>query len=467
MGTITYIIVGDRRDNMIHQMTENHILLQIIRHLKSDHRPGFQELIEELQPYDMAVVYKNLPEKHRDRFLSFLDYPQKAVLVQELEGRMQLEILQRLGIDASTQVMEQMDKDDLADLLSSLSRGRSEEFLASMKREESRSVKNLMGYPPESAGGIMTNRYVWILNTYTVKEAVDKLKAFADFAENIYYLYVLDDDKRLIGVVSFRDLLMADLNERVENIMFSRVIAVQAETDQEQAARLIERYDFVAVPVTDNNGRLLGIITVDDVLDVLIQEANEDIEKLTASGKAIDFETKALAASFRRLPWLIMLLFIGLFSASIINRFEDTLQKVVSLAFFMPMIAGMTGNTGTQSLAVVVRGLVKADLNRASVIRLVARETGVGVIIGVICGLLIAAMAFVWQGNLVLGMIVGGSLFLTLIVGTLAGTVIPLILYYFKVDPAIASGPLITTLNDIFSLSIYFGTASFFILYLT
>lgn len=245
--------------------------------------------------------------------------------------------------------------------------------------------------------------------------------------------------------------------------MYSRVVKVDVHTDQEDVAKLISRYDFITLPVIEEDGKLVGVITVDDIIDVVIQEANEDIEKLSASGKSIDFTTKPFVAAYRRLPWLILLLFIGLVSGSIIDRFSATLEQVVALAFFMPMIAGMTGNTGTQSLAVVVRGLVSYDLDVKQVMKLVFRELWVGIIIGVTCAVMIALIAFVWQGNIVLGLVVGSSLLITLIIGTLAGTVIPLILYKFNVDPAVASGPLITTINDILSLLIYFGIATMFI----
>lgn len=251
--------------------------------------------------------------------------------------------------------------------------------------------------------------------------------------------------------------------EKIEDIMFSRVVTVDVHTDQEEVAKLINRYDFISIPVIEENNKLVGVVTVDDVMDIIYQEANEDIEKLSASGKAIDFNTKPFVAAFRRLPWLILLLFIGIVSGSIIAGFEETLDKVVALAFFMPMIAGMTGNTGTQSLAVVVRGLTKDDLNVKEVIKLVMRELWVGIIIGVTCGILIAIIALFWQGNATLGLVVGVSLLVTLIIGTLSGTIIPLILYKFNVDPAVASGPLITTINDIISLFVYFGIATMFL----
>ncbi|MDM5337736.1 magnesium transporter [Fictibacillus enclensis] len=451
---------------MFKEMTENQILLFVIKSLKELRKKEFQELMDELHPYDMAEVYKTLPEKHRHKFLTFLTTRQLASLIQELDSDLQIEILHKLGIERSSHIMNEMENDDLADLLSNFSFDEIQDFLASMRADESRTVQSLMQYPADSAGGIMTNRFVWIPQMFTVRDAVDKLKTFAGFAENIYYLYVINEEKQLAGVVSYRDLLLADSNDKIEEVMFTRVISVPAEMDQEEVARTIERYDFIAVPVVDENDVLLGIVTVDDVLDVLIEEANEDIEKLSASGKSIDFNTSAFVASYRRLPWLILLLFIGIISGSIISAFESTLSKVVSLAFFMPMIAGMTGNTGTQSLAVVVRGLVSNDVDKKVVLRLILRELGVGLIIGTTCGILIALVAYFWQGNAILGLVVGSSLFLTLIIGTLSGTLIPLLLYRFNVDPAVASGPLITTLNDIFSLLVYFGTASIFISHL-
>ena len=451
---------------MQHQMTEDQILLLTIKFLKELKKDDFQNIIDELQPYDIAKLYKTLPEKHRHKFLMFLTIRQIADMIQELEKDTQLEVLHKLGMEKSSTVMDLMDNDDLADLLSELSVEKLEEFLSVMKTEESLTVQNLMQYPAETAGGIMTNRYIWIKKYYTVREAVDKFKSFAEVAETINYLYVLDEEKKLVGVVSYRDLLISDLNDKIEDIMFTRIISVPVEMDQEEVAKTIERYDFIAVPVVDNQSKLVGIITVDDVLDVVIQEANEDIQKLSASGKDIDFNTTAYTAAFRRLPWLILLLFIGLISGNIISNFENTLDQVIALTFFIPMIAGMTGNTGTQSLAIVVRGLAAYDINKRLINRLIFRELGVGLIIGLINGLLIAVIAYFWQGNPVLGIVVGASLFATLIIGTLAGTVIPIILYHLKIDPAIASGPLITTLNDIFSLTVYFSLASFFITYL-
>ncbi len=451
---------------MIQNMTENQITLFIIKALKENRQKELDTILDELQPYDIAQIYGDLPEKHRTRFLLHLNIDTIADLMQELSREEQFDVLNKLGIERKNKVLDEMDNDDLASLLDDLSPEKIASLLSGMKKEESKYVQDIMNYPPETAGRLMTNRFVWIRDFDSVREAVDKLKSFAEFAETINYLYVVDQERKLVGVVSYRDLLISEPEEKINQIMYERVLSVSVETDQEEVARMIQRYDFLAIPVVNDDNVLMGIATVDDIIDVVIREATEDIEKLSASGKAIDFDTKALIAAYRRLPWLILLLFIGLISGSIISGFQATLEEVVALAYFMPMISGMTGNTGTQSLAVVVRGLSYNDIDKNTIFKLIMREFGVGLLIGLTCGALISIIAYVWQGNAVLGFVVGASLFLTLIIGTLAGTIIPILLYKINIDPAIASGPLITTLNDIFSLVIYFGIATTFIHYL-
>lgn len=443
------------------------LLSAMIQYCEASDKASFQTLIKELQPYDVATLFADLPEALRPPFISLMEAKQIAELLQELEPLLQADVLRILGKEGFTKVHSLMESDDLVDLFNEIFEDQVDDWLNVVKESASQPVKNLMRYPPDTAGGLMTDRYVWIRSYYTVREAVDKLKSFAEIAENLYYLYVLDENKKLTGVVSFRDLLLANLDDRIEDIMFSRVISVPVHMDQEEVANTIERYDFLSVPVVDDEHRLLGIITVDDVIDVFIREADEDISKLSAtSGKTIDFTTGALSASFRRLPWLILLLILGFLSGTIISSFEQTLDQVVALAFFLPMITGMTGNTGTQSLAIVVRGLAAIEPGRKYMVKLLVRELRVGIMIGLVCGIIVSILSYFWQGDVMLGLVVGSSLFITLIIGTMAGTIIPLILHKLRVDPAIASGPLITTLNDIFSLFIYFGIAATFISYL-
>ena len=315
----------------------------------------------------------------------------------------------------------------------------------------------------ETTGTLMKKGYIALQETYTVEQAIMHLRNNVQGKTNIHYLYIVSPENRLTGVLSIRELLGAINDKPITDVMIKSIVSFPTDLDQEEAAQVFRDRDLVSIPVTNEDEQLIGVIHVDDILDVMRLEADEDIGKLFASGKEVNFHTSPLISAYRRLPWLIILLFIGLLSGSIIEGFEETLEAVVALAFFMPMIAGMTGNTGTQSLAIVVRGLASEKLDMKSTFRLIFRELMVGIIIGISCAILIAVIAYFWQGSLVLGLIVGGSLLITLIIGTIAGTIIPLILHKFKIDPAIASGPLITTINDILSLLIYFGIATKFI----
>ncbi|MFS0726189.1 magnesium transporter [Paenibacillus sp. 1P07SE] len=451
-------------------MFENFTTEQLIVHtnllLSSQRQEEFQRLVEDMHPFDLAELYKGIEEELRPKFLEPLVTHVITDMIQELDAEAQNEAFHLIGPQRTAEVMDEMDNDDLAAFLDSLTDEERDEFLSSMDVLESGAVRKLMTYPPETAGRIMTNRYVWIPRHYTVRQATEKIRDFAKISETISYLYIIDEARKLLGVVSYRDIILAKPDEIMNDIMSTRVISVHVDMDQEHVADVIRDYDFTAVPVVDDDDVLTGIITVDDIIDVVIQEANEDIQKLSGSGKDIDFNTKAHIAAGRRIPWLILLLFIGLISGTIISTFEDTLEQIVALTFFMPMIAGMTGNTGTQSLAVVVRGLISRKLTAPEILGLVRRELMVGILIGLTCGILITFFIYIWQGNAMLGLVVGLSLICTLIIGTMAGTIIPLLLNKVGIDPAVASGPLITTLNDVLSLFIYFGIATMFLSYL-
>lgn len=442
----------------------NHdIIPAIIQVLKEGKKETLHELIKDLKPFDLATQFKNLPVKHHPLFLECITMDELTSLLPHLTREEQLQALRTVGPNRSTTILEMLENNDLSFLLSSLPQKEVNSLISEMKQEEMDIIRQTMNYPPKTAGRVMTRRYVWIHSTYTVEQAVNKLKGFLTFATYLNYLYVIDNDKKLVGAVSYRDLLLAEPDAAIEDIMAKNIVKVDVLTKQKKVAQVIGHYDYDSVPVVDEQDILLGIITVDDVLDIVVREANDDIEMLLASGKSIDFRTKPTTAAYRRLPWLLLLLFIGLISGSIISRFEETLEAVVALAFFMPMIAGMTGNTGTQSLAVIVRGVDSEDLTLKKMMKLIFRELLVGILIGITCAIVISIIAYIWQGSLVLGLVVGSSLLVTLIIGTLAGTIIPLILHKFNVDPAVASGPLITTINDILSLLIYFGIATMFI----
>lgn len=313
----------------------------------------------------------------------------------------------------------------------------------------------------------MTTEFVSLSANQTVRSAMYILKDEAPRAETIYYVYVVDEEKKLIGVISLRDLIVSDDDTMISEITNDRVVSVSVGEDQEEVARKIKDYNFLAVPVVDFQNHLLGIITVDDVMDVMDEEASDDYSKLAAVSDMDNIDRNPVSAARKRLPWLIILLFLGMLTASLIGRFEDTLDQVAILAVFIPLIAGMAGNTGTQALAVAVRGIATGDLEKENKMKLIIREAGTGLITGGTCGVLVALVIYLWQGNFFLGVLVGISILFTLIVATLAGALIPLFMHRMKIDPAVASGPFITTINDIISILIYFGMATLFMSYLT
>ena len=248
--------------------------------------------------------------------------------------------------------------------------------------------------------------------------------------------------------------------------MYDRIVSISVGADQEDAANQMRDYNLLALPVVDFQNHLLGIITVDDIIDVIDEEASDDYSKLAAVSDMDTMDRSAITAAKKRLPWLIILLFLGMFTASLIGRFEDTLSQVSILAVFIPLIAGMAGNTGTQALAVAVRGIATGEIENEKKIKLIVREAGTGLITGAICGVLVSVVVYLWKGELFLGFLVGFSILASLFVATLGGALVPLVMHRLKIDPAVASGPFITTMNDITSILIYFGLATLFMSYL-
>lgn len=436
---------------------------QLIQQTKNN--DNIRAIIEEMQPYDLGLIFFQLTDDKRKPFLSQLLDEEIAEVLKDLNYDEKKQVITTLDPGRITDVFNVMKSDDVADILGELQEDENVEvYLTDMTTDEAAKARALLVYSEDTAGGLMTHEFVSVFDTYTVQQVIDHLRREAPTAETVYYVYVTEPNGRLTGVVSIRDLLIATPETPVVDVMYERVISVDVDTDQETVARILERYDFLAVPVVDKHGKLLGIVTVDDIVDVIIEEAQEDISRLSAVG--VDDRTgitSPWSVIKRRLPWLVMLLFIGMLTATILQKFEATIEQVTALTYFMPMIAGMTGNTGTQSLAMVIQGLAYGNISRETVWKVLWREFSVAILIGTTCSVLIALMAIIWRGDFILGIVVGSSLWFTLIVGTMAGAIIPIVLNMLKIDPTAASGPLITTLNDIFSITIYFSIASFFL----
>ncbi|MGI8314415.1 magnesium transporter [Halobacillus mangrovi] len=430
--------------------------------LLNDHIDQFRAEFLELHPYDQARIFEGLEVDVRMQIYTYLSPEEVADVMEHIDYEDIEPFFSEMDPRFAAQVFAEMSTDDAVDIFNELDKDKVASFLTIMDNEAAQEIKDLLHYEEKTAGSIMTTEFVVVKANMTIKQAMVHLRTEAPDAETIYYTYVVDEDKRLVGVISLRDLIISEEDWMISDVMNERVVSVSVGEDQEEVARMVRDYDFLALPVVDFQNHLLGIITVDDIMDVMEEEASDDYSKLAAVSDVDSPDENAFASAKKRLPWLVILLFLGSLTASLIGRFEETLDKVAILAVFIPLIAGMAGNTGTQALAVAVRGIATGEIDKQGKWKMMFREAGTGLITGVSCGLLITLIVYFWQGNFFLGLLVGVSILLTLIVATLAGSLVPLIMHRFNIDPAVASGPFITTINDIISILIYFGMATAF-----
>ena len=426
---------------------------------------AFREEFLSHHPYDQASFYEKAEGETRQLLYQYLSPKEMADIFEaiEVDDDEYENLFKEMDTRYASDILSYMYTDDAVDVLNELNKDQVASYLTIMDKESAQQIKDLLHYEEYTAGSIMTTEFVAIPKNSTVRSAMNILRNAAPNAETIYYVFVIDEDRKLSGIVTLRDLIVADEDTLIEAIMNDRVVSVQVSEDQEEVARMIKDYDFLALPVVDFQDHLLGIITVDDIIDVLDEEASDDYSKLAAVSDMDTFDRGPLTAAKKRLPWLILLTFLGMLTANLMGMFEATLDQVALLAVFIPLIAGMAGNSGTQALAVAVRGIATGDIEEESKLKLLFREAGTGLITGVICGIVVVGLVYFWKSELLIGMLVGTAVASSIFVATLAGSFIPLLIHRMKIDPAVASGPFITTLNDIISILIYLGLATTFL----
>lgn len=437
---------------------------RVNRLLEAGDVESFREEFLPHHPYDQATFYEKAELETRQMMYRYLSPKEMADIFEaiELDDDEYEDYFKEMNVNYAADLLSSMYTDDAVDVLNKLNKEQVATYLTVMDKESARQIKDLLHYEEYTAGSIMTTEFVSIPENSTVRSAMNILRNAAPNAETIYYVFVVDEDSRLSGIVTLRDLIISEEDTLISTIMNERVVSVSVGEDQEEVARMIKDYDFLAMPVVDFQNHLLGIITVDDIIDVLDEEASDDYSKL--AGVSVDtFDRGSLAAAKKRLPWLILLTFLGMLTANLMGMFEATLDQVALLAVFIPLIAGMAGNSGTQALAVAVRGIATGDIEEESKMKLLLREAGTGLITGVVCGAVVVALVYFWKGELLIGMLVGSAVMGSIFVATLAGSFIPLLIHRLNIDPAVASGPFITTLNDIISILIYLGLATTFL----
>jgi len=420
---------------------------------------SMKSALSRLHSADIAETMVSLTDEERETLFQLLDDRTAAEVLDGVDSETQAGLLDDLELSEIAALLNAMPLDEAADLLGQLEEKERLSVLQIMKQETADKIRQLMKHKDDSAGGIMTPEIFSVYPEKTAEEVIDKLR-HASLADEIISIYVVNEQGRLLGMVPLRKLITAPKDQPVGKLMLTDVVTVQADMDQEEAARYALKYDLLAIPVVDTDGRLVGRITMDDVMEVMEEEASQDMLRLAGTTEQT-LETRSVLSTARlRIPWLLVCLLGCTLSAIVLEHFGATLAEAVALAFFIPAIMAMGGNSGIQTSTTVVRGLATGTVKKDQLYGLLLREIRVALVIGMVCGLLASIPAYWLTGMWLMGLIVGVSLACAMIVAVTGGVLWPMLGHSLGIDPAVAAGPFITTTNDITGLLIYFFIAS-------
>lgn len=435
------------------------LLVASVRKLRSrGAKPNIRKILAKTHPSDLAVVLQSLdPEERYEIFLMEQNYARKAKVMSYLDESVQKEFIELSSREEVLRILSHMDSDDAADLLGILPEEESKEFLSSMVRKDSEEVAELMGYPEDSAGGLMSSDFLAVNQNLSVSEAVKSIQNEGDQGKVSFYLYIINDHEQLVGVVSLKQLLLSQQNMTLKELMYKDVISVHVNTHQEEVASTVERYDFLALPVVDGNNRLVGVITVDDVIDVIREEAEEDFLAMGRAGWGV--EESIIDHIKARLPW-VFLSFLGGVTCFLIvfssRPFEGLISPIWYLASLLPLLLSVGATTGGQAAAVSVGHVRSGRVEFKKANQYLLGEVGIGLVLGFLIGLSVFILVYGLTGEAELSLYLSGASFLSVAVAVCMGGGIPLILHRIGIDPTIGSVPLFTTLADISSVLVLF-----------
>ena len=438
------------------------ILTESVRRLLRRNALGhLRKIVNKSHAADLSVVFSSLPLADQHKLFNLLeDSESRGNMFSYLGEAHLVEFIQGMPTEEVVEVLENVPTDDVADILGRLPADQADAILQKMKKEGSEEVEGLLSYGDDTAGGIMVPDFIAMGEDMTARDAIESLQKEYKDVEMPFYLYVVNEDGKLVGVSSLRQLVVVPPHTLLNELMTTDVFYVQTDMDQEEVAKIVARYDLLAVPVVDDHYRLVGIVTVDDVIDIFRQEATEDILKMAGVGEEF-IETQTVLSSTRiRFPWLFASAMGGVLAFFIIGRFEQSISKMTFLAAFIPVIMGMGGNIGTQSSTIVVRGLATGRLNTRDIWMVVSKELSVGLILGLIYGTLVGAVAQIQHSTAMLSLSVGLAVISSMAIAALVGSFIPMAFARINIDPAVATGPFVTTAIDIISVFFYFTIAT-------
>ena len=447
--------------------TEITLLRDTFRRLLRRHaNSNIIKLIGKTHPADMALIYRYFNDEEQDTIFAMMPPSEESVeFLSELDESITVRLLDQVTPQRMATILEEASSNEIAHLMGLVNEDYATAVIDLLQAEEQEKLEEIMAYPEDSAGILM---YTDVFTLHEETKAIDAIAALQDQeeAEMVFYLYAVDDDGRLTGVVSLRNLVTTSSDTTLEDIMSRRVHSVRPETDQEEVARIVSQYNFLAVPVVDAEDQLLGIITVDDVVDIVREEATEDFLQMVGAGKDREILLKSSWDNARmRFPWLFASWVGGILAAFIIGAFDNILQSTIVLAAFIPVIIGMGGNIGTQSSTIIVRGLATGRVGLENSVKILLKEMRVGLILGILYGILLGVFAIFrfLDVSPMLGLVVGLSICTSMIIAATIGSLVPLILNRFDIDPAVATGPFVTTAIDILGVALYFWIAGFFL----
>lgn len=419
-----------------------------------------RNILEDLHPVDIAEILDHLSEEERQYVFQILETEKASEVILEMDTNSRTDLLENLDDDQITDIIDEMHSDDAANIVQELDDATQKIVLSQLPAEDSQEVKELLQYEEDTAGGLMQLEYVDVYQDETVPEAIEEVRIKAADVEKVYDIYVTDRGGKLVGVLSAESLLFVPPTKTVAEIMNAEFVAARTDDDQEAVANSFKKYDLVTIPVVTPEGKLVGRITVDDIVDVIEQEASEDVSKMAGSVDEDVSEKSTFRISRSRLPWLVTALVGELFAAFVLSRFEASLQAILALAFFVPIIMAMAGNVAIQCSAIVIRGLATGEIGLLDVQRQLWKEIRVAGISGGVLGLLLAGVVTMWIGDPRIAVVVGVALLSVVFFAAFNGTLFPLLLKRLNFDPALAAGPFVTMTNDTIGILIYLGIAT-------
>ena len=425
----------------------------ILEQIDEIHPVDFLEALGEFDD-DPLIILEKLPDEY------------VALLLDYAEDDEKFNLLSLFSKNRQAQIISEMSSDELVDLLGTLDEDEQNEIITNMNTEEVEEVKALLSYDPESAGGIMATEFISIKETDTVNETINYLRTMAPDSETPYYIYVVDDLDVLKGVVPLRQIIVSTPDTLIKDIMIENIISAPVDMDQEEVSHIFEKYGFMAIPVVDHNGEILGIITVDDVMEIMKEEYTEDMFRLAGLDEEEKVAGTIIGAIKSRLPWLLVNLVTATLAAKTVSLFENTIAQIVALATFMPMVAGMGGNAGSQTLTLIIRGIAIGEISYENQADILKKEIAIGIINGLCLGLVVGVLGYFWVGSLAFGFVIGTAMLLNLIVATISGYLVPVLLKKVGIDPALASAVFVTTVTDVLGFFFFLGLATVMLQYL-